>query len=190
MIYLYSSNIQNLFQHTVYTFVLRVYSRRMSSRVVHEHQLTQNGHNATMKMVYTGKSSTKLYKKYTKLCYFNIIHLLVGENQQDTCYVIVILSFQLLATEWKRKYDIGAKAADFLLGRLVYKINFCVTIFEQISKLRTTVAKHFFLILPKVCFLLFYFGFKFTQFKRFQLNFPGTCCCQLFAMVKDQFFPK
>ena len=102
----------------------------MSSRVVHERQLTQNGHKATMKMVSTGKSWTKLYKKYTKLCYFNKTHLVVAENQQDTCYIIVILSYQVLATEWKRKYDIGAKPADFLLGRLAYKMNFCVTICE------------------------------------------------------------
>ena len=31
-----------------------------------------------------------------------------------------MLSFQVLATEWKREDDIGAKAVDFLFGSLVY----------------------------------------------------------------------
>ena len=54
----------------------------MSSRGVHERQLNQNGHKATMNMVYTEKNWAKLYKKYTKFCYFNKTHLVVGENKQ------------------------------------------------------------------------------------------------------------
>ena len=54
----------------------------MSSRV-DECQLTQNGHKDTMKMVYIGKTWAKLYKKYTKSCYFNKIHLAVVENKQE-----------------------------------------------------------------------------------------------------------
>ena len=56
----------------------------MSSRGVHECQLTNSKETTdTMKMVYTGKTWAKLYKKYTKFCYVNKIPLAVGENKQE-----------------------------------------------------------------------------------------------------------
>ena len=41
---------------------IRVYSRRISFRGVYEHQLTQNGHKAAMKIIHTGKNWAKLYE--------------------------------------------------------------------------------------------------------------------------------
>ena len=55
----------------------------MSSRGVDECQLTQNGNKDTMKMVYIGKTWEKLYKKYTKSCYFNKMSLAVAESKQE-----------------------------------------------------------------------------------------------------------
>ena len=60
----------------------------MSSRGVDECQLTQNGNKDTIKMVYIGKTWAKLYKKYTKSCYFNKINLAVAENKQEVLYLL------------------------------------------------------------------------------------------------------
>ena len=78
-----------------YMEYIKVYSRRMSSRAVYERQVIQNGHKAATNMVYTDKNWEKLYEKYTKFCYFNKTHLVVGKNKQakitsKNCNILVI----------------------------------------------------------------------------------------------------
>ena len=60
----------------------------MSSRGVHERQLTQNGHKTTMKMVYTGKSYTKNIQNFAILTKRTL--LWAGTIKQESQARIVI----------------------------------------------------------------------------------------------------